>query len=137
MTAAAPASTAELGPSDGSVLRQAELRGATTIAPRVVEKIARRAAKEEDGVLAPPSSRLAPIFAGPSGPVVDAHVDGTSVWLEVRAGLRYPLPLVTSARRLQARLRTAVESLTHLQVMTVEVRLAPMADVDQLSDGEA
>ena len=137
MTAGVPTSTAELGPSHVSGLPRAELRGTTTIAPRAVEKIARRAAKEQDGVLAPPSSRLAPIFAGPSGPVVDAHVDGTSVWLEVRAGLRYPLPLIGSARRLQARLRTEIESLTHLHVMTVEVRLAPMADADQLSDGDA
>ncbi|MEV5753627.1 Asp23/Gls24 family envelope stress response protein [Actinoallomurus sp. NPDC052308] len=104
-----------------------ETRGRTTIAARVVEKIATRALTEVDGVHRPAGRpRGLPFGGGPAtaGPRVRARVDGGLAMLRMRIFVVYPAPLRQVTRSLRAHVMARVGELTGLRVRQVDIDIA-------------
>ncbi|MEV0359436.1 Asp23/Gls24 family envelope stress response protein [Nocardia sp. NPDC050697] len=110
MTAAVPAARAAAG--TGAV--PAELRGATTVAPRAVRRIAELAAGEVPGVAAPVR--------------VQAVVRGDWTRLSAEVPVRYPEPIRRVTDACRAHLTARVGELTGLRVSRVEI-LVPVLTV--------
>lgn len=102
-----------------------EARGVTQFADRVVEKIAGRAAYEVDDVRPAPVTGLARLNPRSTG-AVNAHVDGTAVTLTIQLGISYPAPIRTVAANVQRAVRSTVERLTGLDVVTIRVELVDL-----------
>jgi uncharacterized alkaline shock family protein YloU len=96
--------------------------GVTTVAPRVCEKIAARAAAEVDGVevVATGLSRLAPWSSSASAGAT-AEVSGHAVSVDLTVDVRYPLPVATTARRVRERVTARLGELAGLGVRGVTV----------------
>ncbi len=97
-------------------------RGSLTIADRVVEKTASEILKGIPGVGGTTSG-----FLGIGGndsldarPSVSVTLSGRGV-LDVRLGLRYPLPISQTTESVRETLRTEVESLTGVAVRQVDI----------------
>ena len=112
--------------------------GAITIDDSVVTKIASRAAAEEPdaGAAAPRLLRRSLAGAGRLGlrdtsitelPKTSAHVDGSTVIVELTISVRWPcsVPAVTQAVR--HRVRARVEALTGLHVAEVNIAVTDLA----------
>ena len=96
-------------------LSHAARRGLLVIAPRVIERIAARAASDVDGV-APRGS------AAPSkGVQADADLEGPSATLALRLGVAYPRPVGRVASEVRARVADRVQELTGVTVAAVRV----------------
>lgn len=98
-------------------------RGSLTIADRVVEKTASEILKGIPGVGGTTSG-----FLGIGGndsldarPSVSVTLSGRSCVLDVRLGLRYPLPISQTTESVRETLRTEVESLTGVAVRQVDI----------------
>lgn len=95
-------------------------RGLLVIAPRVIERIAARAASDVDGV-APQGS------AGRSKAVqADADLEGPAATITLRLGVAYPRPVGRVASDVRGRVTDRVHELTGVEVRSVRVT------VDQL-----
>lgn len=118
------------GPPSGepSPSRAPELitsRGWTTISPKVVQKIAQRAAEEVDGVGGVKKSgltRLVPFSIG--DPSVQASADVAQherASVDLSIAVRYPDPVAEVADRVRRRVVERVQELTGLAVTAVNI----------------
>lgn len=107
----------------------APARGATTIADRVVEKIAGRAVTEVPAA-GGAARRVLGISLGDDeeqdGPVVGAHVDGRVVTVDVQMSVTYPEPVAEVADEVRRRVDERVSTLTGLQVAQVDIRVTSL-----------
>lgn len=99
-------------------------RGHTTIAERVVEKIAARAATDVEQA-AGSSRRLLGISIGgvpATQPArVDVMVDGDVAFVHVELSVRWPSPVRDVSREVRAQITDQVTSLTGLTVAEVDI----------------
>ena len=90
-------------------------RGLLVIAPRVIERIAARAASDVDGV-APRGS------AAPSkGVRADADLEGSTASVALRLGVAYPSPVGRVASEVRGCVADRVQELTGLTVGAVRI----------------
>lgn len=103
-------------------LRPAAERGTTTVADRVIEKIAAQAAGEV-AQTAELGRRLADRLPGRSAGHARAAalVSGRLVQLRVAVGVEYPAPIVRVTREVRAHVRATVGRLCDLDVRDVDV----------------
>lgn len=108
---------------------QPTARGTTTIADRVVEKIAGRAVTEVPAA-GGAARRVLGIALGDDEsqdtPVVDAHVDGGVVTVDVEMSVSYPEPVADVAGAVRRRVDERVSSLTGLRVAQVDIRVTSL-----------
>ena len=103
-------------------------RGHTIITPRVVEKIAGRAASEVDGVGGVQSSglgRFADLFTGSDKREAQAHaeVDRASTAVDIVVSVRYPEPVGAVANRVRQHVIKRLHELTGLRVGEVNITI--------------
>lgn len=98
-------------------LAPAAERGHLDVRPRVVEKVARRAAGEVDGVVPSTAGRLGRTHL----PDVSSSVHGRRTRLDVAVALRWGLPAADVAARVRDHVTTRVQQLTGLTVAGVDV----------------
>lgn len=96
-------------------------RGVTEIAPRVMEKLALRAAVELDGVELAPGPRLA---LRRTTSAASARIDGQHVDLALDVALRYPMPIAAAADQIRAHVRERISSLAGLEVDRIAITVA-------------
>ena len=113
--------TLETAVADPGEAADAGRRGLLVIAPRVVERIAARAATEVDGV-APPGSASRPVQA-------QADLQGPSATIALRLGVSYPLPVGRVAAEVRRRVADRVRELAGVAVEGLQIR------VDELPAG--
>jgi uncharacterized alkaline shock family protein YloU len=90
-------------------------RGLLVIAPRVIERIAARAASDVDGVArsgAPAASK---------GVRADADLEGSTANVALRLGVAYPRPVGRVASEVRGRVAHRVQELTGLTVAAVGI----------------
>lgn len=101
-------------------------RGLLSIQPRVVEKIAVRAAAEVHTV-AGPQQRILGVPLGSdraaARPRVDVDLDGLVGSARVRLSLAYPEPIRRSADRLRSVIRTQVARYTGVDLPQIDVHI--------------
>ena len=138
MTTAGAGTTAEIGspggppttdlPGGDPALRTG--RGRTTIAPRVAEKIARRAAAQTAGVCDVASGgldRFLPWVQGGSAAAdVDLGTDDDSVAVELTIGVSYPEPVVEVARHVREQVVERLTTDAGLRVTSVDILVASL-----------
>jgi len=120
-----PAEATEDTPSSDLLITD---RGHTIITPRVVEKIAGRAASEVDGVGGVQSSalgRFADLFTGSDKREAQAHaeVDRASTAVDIVVSVRYPEPVGAVANRVRQHVIKRLHELTGLQVGEVNITI--------------
>ncbi|WP_380166351.1 Asp23/Gls24 family envelope stress response protein [Jannaschia sp. R86511] len=107
----------------------ADPRGVTTVADRVVQKIAGRAVTEVPAA-GGAARRVLGIALGDDElqdhPVVDAHVDGGVVTVDVEMSVTYPEPVADVAGAVRRRVDERVSSLTGLRVAQVDIRVTSL-----------
>ena len=99
--------------------------GTTTVAPRVVEKLAARAAANVPGAhevsIGGLPSLLAPLHRTTT--TADADIQSDTVRLVLHIEVEWPAPLAAVARRARDEVRSTVLELVGLDVGAVEVRV--------------
>jgi uncharacterized alkaline shock family protein YloU len=108
--------TAELAAGeDAGAVPDAPRRGLLVIAPRVIERIAARAASDVDGV--------APRGSAPPGKGVQADADlkGPTATLALRVGVAYPRPVGRVAAAIRSHVADRVQELTGVTVAAMRV----------------
>jgi uncharacterized alkaline shock family protein YloU len=122
-----PADTTVGSHTGPTQLPDPEQRGRTTIAVRVVEKIAAEAV-DEIGSAGGAARRLlgVPIGAedGRGRAQATAEIDGDIAVIAVRMSITYPAPIRRTARAARDRVTTRVAELTRLQVKQVDIDIA-------------
>ncbi len=115
----------------------AQVRGALTIEPRAVERIAAAAATEVDHI-GGAARRVLSVAIGEDAaaqrPRVDAVVDGDSVGLAVTCSVAYPQPVATATDRLRAHLVERVTTLTGLTPRSVRITVAALTSGSAVGD---
>lgn len=100
-------------------------RGETIIAPRVVEKIATRAASEVDGVggvVETGLSRLLPWTVGEAAPArAAAEVHTDTVTVDLTVSVLYPEPVATVTNEVRARVIRRLSELCGLRATEVNI----------------
>ncbi len=104
----------------GDTVSDAGRRGLLVLAPRVIERIAARAASEVDGVA--PRRPGAPS----KGVQADADLEGQTATVALRLGVAYPRPVGRVASEVRGRVADRVRELTGVNVAGLRVT------VDQL-----
>ncbi len=103
--------------------------GVTTIADRVVEKIAAHAVTEVPAA-GGSARRLLGIAVGDDqnqdSPVVDAHVRGSVVTVDVAMSVAYPEPVEAVSQAVRRSIEQRVGSLTGLQVAQVDITVTSL-----------
>jgi len=117
----APPSTSAL-----AMVADPDTRGMTTLANRVVEKIAARAASEVDHCTGIPRS-IAGIGTGNTAVQVDAVTDGAITGLTLRLGIEYPAPITSTTRRIRGHVTDVVQQLCGLRVDHIDITVAALA----------
>ena len=126
MTARGPGAEPE-GTAEVPVTADAPLvtsRGETMIAPRVVEKIATRAASEVEGVggvVQGGLSRLLPWVSGDSPAQAAADVDRDTVAVNLTVNVRYPEPVRKVTGRVRDHVVRRLAELTGLTATEVNI----------------
>lgn len=114
MTATAPAMLETMSPT-----------GTTTVAARVVEKLAARAAANVPGAHGVSTSGLpsllAPLHRGTA--TADADIDHDTIRLVLHIEVEWPAPVAAVARRARDEVRSTVLEFVGLDVGAVEVRV--------------
>lgn len=104
-------------------------RGALTVEPRAVVRIATAAATEVEHI-GGAARRVLSVAVGDDAeaprPRVDAEVDGGSVRLAVTCSVAYPHPVATVTDRLRAHLVERVTTLTGLTPRSVRITVAAL-----------
>ena len=90
-------------------------RGLLVIAPRVIERIAARAASDVEGVA--PRGAAVPS----KGVQADADLEGPTATLALRLGVAYPRPVGRVAAEVRGRVANRVEELTGMTVGAVRI----------------
>ncbi|MET3807793.1 putative alkaline shock family protein YloU [Nakamurella sp. UYEF19] len=103
-----------------------DFRGTTTLADRVVQKIAARAAQEIPGCVGL-HRRVVGIRTGRSAVAADAVTDGSITGLRIAVGIAYPAPITTTTRQIRAHVRDTVERLCDLSVDHVDIDVAEVS----------
>jgi uncharacterized alkaline shock family protein YloU len=103
-----------------------EARGVTRIADRVIEKIAARAACEVNDVRPAAVTGLARLAHRSTDPAASAHVDGTTVSLDIQLAISYPSPIRTIAANVHRAVRSTVERLAGLDVVTIRIEVVDL-----------
>jgi len=115
----------------------AQVRGALTIEPRAVERIASAAATEVDHI-GGAARRVLSVAVGDDAaaqrPQVDAEVDGGTVGLAVTCSVAYPQPVATATDRLRARLTERITTLTGLTPRSVRITVAALTSGATVGD---
>ena len=101
--------------ASGDTVADPGRRGLLVLAPRVIERIAARAASEVDGVAGRGSA-----FSS-RGVQADADLDGSTATLAVRLGVAYPSPVGRVASEVRRRVSDRVQELTGVAVTAVRV----------------
>jgi len=100
-------------------------RGETTIAPGVVAKIARQAAREVDGVeLAGEAGLrgcLGRVLPGPTAPGVGADLASRRTALDLHVCVAWPRPIPTVTEEVRRHVRGRVQYLTGYDVTDVDI----------------
>lgn len=109
-------------------------RGALTISPRVVEKIASEAALGVDGVV--PSSSFLGRVTSRDLPRVDADLAGSRTRIEVEVAAVWPTPLPALAALVRDEVKTQVQRLVPLTVDGVSVAVAEVVHRDGRASGQ-
>lgn len=126
--AATPARGA--GPPQPAAVVDPEARGTTTLADRVVAKVAARAVAET--TRAGGAGRRLTGRLGGDGPArVDVEVDGTLATVSIRLSVTYPAPVREVAREVRAHVVEQVRRLTGLQVKEVDVTVVALTTAAQ------
>jgi uncharacterized alkaline shock family protein YloU len=113
-------------PRASSSERDRAERGTTTIADRVVERIASRAASEVDGVRAVPASALTRLLRGTSESQVDVTVASNVARVELQVAVEYPRTLPAIANTIGERVIERVQHLTGMAVESVSIVVAEL-----------
>lgn len=108
-------------------------RGTTTIAPRAVAKIARRAASEVDGVEVAEASGLRGLLSRGGGASADVATRQTALDLRLEVAWPRPVNQVTSAVRHHVRNR--VQELTGYEVTDVDIVIDSLHQPTRRSQG--
>ncbi|MGN2641732.1 Asp23/Gls24 family envelope stress response protein [Nocardia takedensis] len=99
-----------------TAIAEAALPGRTTLAPRVVRRIAEQAAREVDGV---------------AGAVdADAEISGDRTSLAVRLGVTYPRPVTAVTEACRAHLVRRTGELTGLTVAAVDIVVTELSSAN-------
>jgi uncharacterized alkaline shock family protein YloU len=109
---------------DALAASDAENRGRTSVADRVVEKIAGQAAIEIDHVTGVPRRVLGQTLGkvkADSSARASAKVDGSIVSVSVSVAVEYPTPVRAAAAAVRAHVTETVGRLCDLQVVEVHV----------------
>ena len=129
--------TAEEAPEDDTPSSDLLIteRGHTIITPRVVEKIAGRAASEVDGVGGVQSSglgRFTDLFSGSEKRETQAHaeVHRASTVVDLVVSVRYPEPVGAVANHVREHVVSRLHELTGLQVGEVNVSIPELVVPD-------
>ncbi|MDQ2845431.1 MAG: Asp23/Gls24 family envelope stress response protein [Actinomycetota bacterium] len=109
-------------PAEGAS-SDAETRGKTTLADRVVEKIAARAAAEVPHCLGL-HRRVVGITTGRTAVTADAVTDGAITGLSLSVAIAYPAPIISTTRQVRTHVRHRVENLCGLTVDHVDITVA-------------
>jgi uncharacterized alkaline shock family protein YloU len=131
-TSDADATTSDPAATELAAVRPPEERGHTDIADRVVEKIAARAASEVEGSTGVPSSRLR-FWDSSHEQSARARVDKEGVDLALEFGIRYPLPVATTARKIRRAVIARVEELSGRKVRSVSVRIPALSTIGDVA----
>lgn len=101
-------------------------RGRTTVADRVVEKIAARAALEVPHCVRP-ERRIADRVPGHSPLGATAQTDGAITGLSLSVAIAYPAPIVTTTRAIRVHVEQAVRTLCGMTVDHVDITVVGMS----------
>lgn len=111
-------------PTSATLVRKsssdAATRGTTTLADRVVEKIAAHAALEVPGCLGL-HHRIVGINTGRTAVDATAHTDGSITGLTLSVAIAYPAPLTTTTRQIRTHVQQRVETLCGFTVDHVDI----------------
>lgn len=100
-----------------------EIRGVTTLADRVVEKIAARAATEVPHCTGVPRA-VAGISTGRPAVQADAVIDGALARVSLRLGVEYPAPVTATTRRVRGHVVEAVQRMCGVKVDHLDITVA-------------
>lgn len=103
-----------------------ESRGVTTLADRVVEKIAARAAAEVPQCTGVPRTVVG-ITTGKPIVQADAVIDGSVARLSLRVGIEYPAPVTATTRRVRSHVTEAVQRMSGVTVDHIDITVAAVA----------
>jgi uncharacterized alkaline shock family protein YloU len=112
-----------------ATLPAAGQRGRTTIADRVVARVAARAVTEVEltgGVARQLMGIRIGRQAGEGSARVDARVDGNLAMIELRLSLTYPAPVRSLTREVRSHVIERVTTLTGLEVRHVDIEVASL-----------
>jgi len=100
-------------------------RGETTIAPGVVAKIARQAAREVDGVEVAGASALrgllGRVLPGPVAPGTTVDLASRRTALDLHVCVAWPRPVGSVTEEVRRRVRARVQELTGYEVTDVDI----------------
>jgi len=114
-----PVDVTKIGPTV-----DAAVRGRTTIATRVVEKVAARAAIEVDAATGPPRRLFGAILGPPRADArarASAKIDQTRVTLSMSIGVQYPEPVRAVAARVRRNVTARIAQYCGMQVQNIDV----------------
>lgn len=124
MSAASTLATVTTAPADPAH------RGTTTLADRVVEKIAARAATEVTHCVGLPRT-IAGIPTGRTAVQAQARRDGSVTGLSLEVGLVYPAPVVSTTRQIRGHVTDVVSRLCGLAVDHVDIRVGALVQPER------
>jgi uncharacterized alkaline shock family protein YloU len=118
------AHTRPVGPAGSGV--EMDSRGQTTLAEKVIEKIAGQVASDESSAGGSSGGFLgigarADLSARPKASV---ELTGNIATLSLEVGMLYPIPLRRATEELRRRIRTRVTELTGVEVRQVDIKIS-------------
>lgn len=123
---AAPSPSPAPVPSPAAELPDPELRGRTTIADRVVERIAAAAAAEVDAATGTARRVLGVPVSSADRPRVSARVHGEEATVEIDMSVAWPAPVRQVTRRVREHVGERLVSLVGLRSARVDVHVAAL-----------
>lgn len=116
-----------VAPPPPTLLNVPGQRGRTTIADRVVTKVAARAVNEVEQAGGAAPQLIGITFGRQTGQGtarVSARIDGHLTMIEMRLSVAYPAPVRTVTRQVRAHVIERVTSMTGLEVRHVDIEVA-------------
>lgn len=103
-----------------------DVPGEVRVAPTVVEKIARRAAGEVDGIEVVATGIRSLFGSGSATAGTTADVDRETATVELSVKVRYPLPIASTTERLRRHVARRVFELAGRTVTEVDIRVVEL-----------